>query len=440
MTRARANTKWVAAIAVAACFSAGDAAADPPHVDFGAFTRWLHSVIPLGDVNHKYVVDCPKVDDPRIGKSKCAPFALKIVVGEHGTGFPGGIGKVVHDALFPNKPTFTFKVVFAAAETDLLGRGNYANPSSIWYNVFFGYYEIDVPKRGWGRPFGYDLVGGRRTVRHDDLLRIGKADWNHFSNQLYGVPLAAINRQHLDQIDPRGVTLPPVYEKPIGAGMWDLVEIRGVEVVSPYRSKHDGQSYVDTGHDMPVWQYVFGRYDGDDPRVRASFLPSRMHGKFYMYFKEDRDPDTHEEIYRTFMFGGTVNEAYPDRAENERFLSLQMTALEHVIDREAGLGFPIACGGQPARCAHDDAEREHERRKRLLQQAREAEQRARLALASVVHSTQDAARALREAADAAKTKLREAEDAAKRAEEAAKKTAERLAHCLAHPLQCASGK
>jgi hypothetical protein len=425
----------VGAIAAAAACFAGEAQADPPHLDLHAFTNWLKGAVPLGDVNHKYILDCPKVEDHRIGKSKCSPFALKITVGDNSTGFPGGIGKVVHDALFPDKPTFTFKVAFAAANTDLLGRGDYAKPSSIWYNVFFGYYEIDVPKQGWGRPFGYEnaqTATGKRAVRHDDLLRIGKADWNHFSNQLYGVPLDVVRRQGLDTVDAKVVRLPPVTQKIIGSGEWDLVEMDGVPVVGPYRSKHDGQKYADTGHVMPAWQYVFGRYDEDDSHVRTSFQPVRMHGKFYMSFKEDKD-EHGQEIYKTFMFGGTVNADYPDAAENDRFLGLQMQSLEHVIDRESGIGFAVSCTGHPAACDHKQANREVDRLKRVADEARDAADKAGKALKDAAESVKKKAE---EVAAAAKKKLHDAEEAVKRAAEDAKKKAERAWKCLKNPHHC----
>src|SRR6516162_5646398 len=125
-----------------------------PRADAGLLDgiKKLLSKVPIADVNHKYILNPPKVSDPKIGKSHSFPIALKIVVAKDSTGFPGGIGKIVHEALFSSYPRFTFKVAFACADVSLLGHSDYANPKSIWYNVFFGYYEIEVPKNEWKRP------------------------------------------------------------------------------------------------------------------------------------------------------------------------------------------------------------------------------------------------------------------------------------------------
>ena len=64
-----------------------------------------------------------------------------------------------------------------------------------------------------------------------------------------------------------------------------------------------------------------------------------MKGQFYISYKEDVDALTREAIFRTYMFGGTVNETYPNKAENDRFLRLQMLSLIRIIAKEQGLGF-----------------------------------------------------------------------------------------------------
>src|ERR1043166_4181198 len=53
-----------------------------PRADAG-LTDWLKEIrarLPLADVNHKYILNPPKVNDPKIGKSHAFPIALKIRV------------------------------------------------------------------------------------------------------------------------------------------------------------------------------------------------------------------------------------------------------------------------------------------------------------------------------------------------------------------------
>jgi hypothetical protein len=301
--------------------------------------RWLRDQAPLAEINQRHVLPTPHVKDRRIGESGSFPLALKIVVDKDSTGFPAGIGKIVHEALFPNYPGFTFKVLFASAKRDLFGKSQYANPKSIWYNVFFGYYEIVVSKRAWGRPFGYDLSSGTPRVHFEDLVRIGKADWNHFSNQLYGVPAAAI--RPYDRVDLKEVRIAPVRRELIGPSYWDLIELSGVRVVGPYRSRYDGGRFQDLDRLVGLaWRLAFGTYDGNHRSIRRSFAGTSMRGKFYISFKEENDRGTGEPVYKTYMYGGTVNEGYPDGAENERFLELQMRSLRRILAGERGLGFP----------------------------------------------------------------------------------------------------
>src|SRR4051812_44407000 len=145
--------------------------------------------LPLGAINGSYLRAPPCIDDPRIGRSHGLPIALEFRIGEDSAGFPGGIGRIVHRALLPDAPDFSVHIKFACAKPDLLGRSDFANPSSIWYNVFVGYYQVEVDQEEWGRPFGYDLdADGNGTLRLEEVARLAQADWNYLSNQLYGVP------------------------------------------------------------------------------------------------------------------------------------------------------------------------------------------------------------------------------------------------------------
>jgi hypothetical protein len=292
------------------------------------------NTLPAAEFNHKYQLMPVEFVDPtgKIKKTESLTSALKIEVAPNSTGFPGGIGKIVHKALFASYPRFTFKVNFACADADLLGKSDYANPVSIWYNVFLGYYEIDVPKALWGRPFGYASANPNAPLRYDDLLRLGKSDWNHFSNQLYGVPAAKIAPYDQMPPSPKGMRRREI----VGSREWDLVDVSNMQAVGAYPG---GQKFVDIDPVAgPVWRYLFGTFDKTVPG-HTSFEGTSMQGRFYMSFKEEPNTVTGEPSYKTFMFGGTVNEAFPDKAENERFLDLQMEALRRVMTKESGIGF-----------------------------------------------------------------------------------------------------
>src|SRR6185503_6269632 len=93
-----------------------------------------------------------------------------------------------------------------------------------------------VPCDQWKRPFGYELDG---TIVADDLARLGEADWNYFSNFMYGVPLDAIT-----PVDKPESTLRQLPPKHIANRRWDHLEVSGMKVASSYVAE-GGEQLVD---------------------------------------------------------------------------------------------------------------------------------------------------------------------------------------------------
>ena len=143
----------------------------------------------------------PVVDDPRYGRSQlCTPAILRLHV-DAGRRAISDAGRLVKETLFAEHGPFVFNTVACVGAADDAGRGAYPNPDSIWFNVFFGCYQIDAPKSDWSRPFGYVSADGAASkIEFDDVTRLGEADWNFFSNWMYGVPREAIDPYNV--VDP----------------------------------------------------------------------------------------------------------------------------------------------------------------------------------------------------------------------------------------------
>ncbi len=326
-------------------------ASGPPQEDLTAersghgYRRFLAALtsLPLvGAVGGSPFAHGPVVEDadPVIGRSvSLGPTVVRIVVGDEG-GAPANVGSLVKRKFFPERPGFLFNVCFSRGP----GR-SYGDPHSIWFNVFVGYYEIDVARRSWGRPFGY--LSGRGVapaIDFEDVVRIGKADWNYFSNYMYGVPARHI--EPFDRVDLGAVRCAHLGRERICGGRtearghyWDSVELDHVEVVSAYLSDGDGEALESPSPLLsPLWRLSFGR---PCPRLThpRSFIPTDMRARLYMSYSECHHPALGES-YRTHIFGGTVNNAYPDAEKNGRFLDLQMRALRRVIrEHYPDLGF-----------------------------------------------------------------------------------------------------
>lgn len=305
--------------------------------------RW----VPLaGDIDGRMWAAPVELNDKKFGRSMTIPAVLEI----HVDGREGGrtsplILHPVATRIFGGYEPFIFNVSFACGRALPLTPGVYNDPGSPWFNVFAGYYEIDVSQAAWGRPFGYAedrSEGGFRLQEGlEDLSRLGAADWNYFSNYMYGVPLEAIFA--IDQHETR-LTAGPRQE--IAGQMWDHVIGDAVDVVSAFTST--GTRLEDNDYLLnDLWQCAFGLpYTASEPRT--SYFPTSMHAELYVcYDAAAGDRDLREPVYRTFVFGGTVNNWWAEQLDasdrsryNAEFLDFQMHTIRSLIaDRFAHLGF-----------------------------------------------------------------------------------------------------
>lgn len=272
----------------------------------------------------------------RLGRSMTVPAILKIEIdGTRGTAVPHALHPVA-TRLFAQHPPFTFNVSFACGAARRFRPGVYGDPRSPWFNVFAGYYEIDVAKSAWDRPFGYERAGDRWVVNTDDISRLGSADWNYFSNFMYGVPLAAI-----EPVDAPVATFEPPASVTLAGRRWDHVRADGMRAASAYLAHADARPLVDTVPGLTdLWRVVFGLpYRGPRGDPAESFFSTTMRAELYACFVDD---GTH---YRTFIFGGTVNQWWegtdPARiALNRDLLALEMSTIAELIgDQFSHLGF-----------------------------------------------------------------------------------------------------
>ena len=281
----------------------------------------------VGEIGDRFLVAPPRLATKRFGESTFLPTVLEIYVGhDPPKAFP--VGELVHKRFFETEKPVVFNVSFSCAKPSLLKGGDYANPESIWFNVFFGFYEIDVRCSQWARPFGFKSASpGTLDLEFGDLLRIGKSDWNYFSNYVYGVPKEECR---LHDAIPGGATPTPFPPVKIGGHDYAQGEVEGLEVVSGYVSGGDGKRLRNNSWLSPMWRAVFGR-----PKKKAgfptSFIPTRMRMRFYARWEKGHDSDLGCDAYKTFICGGTINLGHPDHAENAAFLEAQMDAVRRAI-------------------------------------------------------------------------------------------------------------
>lgn len=308
----------------------------------GLLDRMLEGLPLTGDVDGRVAVPAAVVDDPRFGRSEGVPFVLEIDV-DRVHREPANVGHKVDDVFFQDYPPLLFNVCFSCGKPEGACRvGLYGDPRSRWFNVFFGYYQLDVRVKDHPSPFGYDVNG---VVQKDQVLRIGKSDWNYFSNWMYGVPEKAILPHNtLDgatvDVQPRGIT--------IAGRTWDVLTIDKARMVSAYVSGKPGDATLEgRGVYSFMWQQAFGNPSPQHKTLPElnSFFPCDMKARLYMCARKvEHDPYAGEAVWQTFLFGGTVNQWWAARndrfEENEEFLACQCEAVREVITQSfPDLGF-----------------------------------------------------------------------------------------------------
>ncbi len=274
----------------------------------------------IGIIDDRTAFYPPVVDDPTYGRSQnCMDTILRFHV-EDNERKVCRVGQLVKQRMFPAPyQPFVFNAVACVGEFTEDGPQRYGNPRSPWFNVFLGYYQIDCDRSVWDRPFGFEAPACIHSVpRIEDLLRLGKADWNYFSNWDYGVPetvLAPYDRVVVRpaDYDDRGL-------EEIGGRSWRQVHLLGVEVASSYVSDAEGAlGLADNTIVAGMLHESFG-YPQSDPRYPNSFIPKRLDAAMFMAYFED------DEGFHTLIFGGTAHTG-ADRA----LLDAEVAAVRAVI-------------------------------------------------------------------------------------------------------------
>jgi hypothetical protein len=284
----------------------------------------------IGEVAGRTKAPPPELATSAYGPTQaCSPTVLRFHVDQEEREVCK-VGSIVKRVMFHDYPPFVFNTVACVGGFSPPGApGLYADPTSkYWFNVFFGYYQLDCLKSEWSRPFGYASAASERsTVVVEDLVRLGKSDWNWFSNWCYGVPWDALVSTSCLPASIDAVVKPPVQ---IGQKRWHEVEIKETEVVSCYESDTPGAEKLQWNSDVwEAWRRSFGA-----PRPRpghpTSFVPTLVDAVIDMCYWDD------EEAYHTVIFGGTAR-----TGSNPKFLAAQLGATQALIRSEyPHLGFP----------------------------------------------------------------------------------------------------
>lgn len=311
--------------------------------------RLLSKIDLIGEINGNLLGKPVYINDKQFGESTDYSTILEIDVNEEEkSSFLSSVGRIVKDSYFDFD--FIFNVCFSCAKPEIFKDDKYADPYSIWFNVFLGYYQIDVPFSSRTYPFGFneDL-----TINPAEILKIGKSDWNFFSNYLYGVPLKVIeDNNEAINLSQEEISSSSVETEKIHGLEFHKVTVNSFKVISAYEASEDRKLTEDFNNF--VWQTLFG-YSVSRKEFDKSFITTNMKSVMYVYHKDmSNDPDLpkEEKQHSTFIFGGVINLDYPQNAlknpdntktlqelesENNQFLELQLKEIRKIIPKVLGI-------------------------------------------------------------------------------------------------------
>ena len=283
----------------------------------------------VGMIGGQTAVHPPMVVDPEYGDSQnCTGTILRLHIDDEPRKLCA-VGHRVKARMFPSPyPPFVFNAVACVGAFERGGPQRYANPHSPWFNVFLGYYQLDCATPAWDRPFGFVTANGRDSLPHiEDLARLGKSDWNFFSNWDYGVPEEALE----PYCDVDGSTVDAVDQGLVEiAGLqWRRVDLLGVEVASCYVSDApDAQRLVRNTRIAGTLRQGFG-FPDPQPDYPVSFIPKKLDAVLHMAYHQD------DLGFHTLIFGGTAH-----AGEDRELLSAEVDATTAIItERYAEFGF-----------------------------------------------------------------------------------------------------
>lgn len=199
---------------------------------------------------------------------------------------PGSIGAVAHEPFLAHdlRRLYDLMVVFTLGDFPSgAGCSSYFDPSSPWYNVFYGAYGIRSHKQD-GAPWGFRQDG---SVALDELLDVPWLDYNFLTAGSLGCPAEKMCFR--------------VEEATLSTqGSWHTADVSCV-IPSGLHATRDAVS--------PDFTYyaVFGVPEPQWLTGRQSYEPVRMRGR--MHFKPVADRTT-------LVWGGLT----PDTREGQRLL------------------------------------------------------------------------------------------------------------------------
>lgn len=288
----------------------------------GGFVSCCHRLPTVGEINGGYFMTLKEINDPIFGQSTANFEVMEFEIKDHPRVFKSA--KLVKELIFHDYPDFTLNELYGMAKVDkLTHQSDYPNPTSHWYNVYYGFYEIDLPLSTAPAAFGFDREG---NINPTDIIKLGIADYSFLTAYNYGVPIE-ICKQHIKPTGQEEFRIIKENVK-IGTFTYTLIEISNAMLLSVYpaREKLTSNEYPTSNLLHKMW----GTH-GYVPGFETPYPLVRMKARLYVTYSIGHDADYNGPCYKTLIAGGIVNMDYPDQAFADAFLEKQLEAVRESI-------------------------------------------------------------------------------------------------------------
>ena len=279
------------------------------------------------DIENNYILKPAKIKNrQKFGKDGNFYFVIEFNISEDDIGDDINLGNVMGKCVFENYSPFICGVSFTCSKTSAIsGKSHYADPTSHWYNVFYGFYEFNCDCKNWKRPFCFTEEGKLYIV---DILKMMKGMWNILGNYVYGVPLPeCLSASTITGEEELTILSENV---PIGDYSYTEITLENVSVISGYPCHEKLLSPYDEV--SVLWRKLFGTCDyvkGYD----TPFPMIKMKGHFFIRYEHSFDKRLGAFVFKTYIAGGSINLDYPgDKKFNEEFLGEQLQSIKSCLE------------------------------------------------------------------------------------------------------------
>ena len=300
----------------------------------------------LGNIHNNFILHPAKIKNTKkFGKDSTYPFVIEFNIYDNSEILEKiqkinenestseylevlDLGTLIKKKIFDDYQPFVYNVCFTCSKSSMLKcKSHYADPTSHWFNVFYGFYEFDAPCDLWIRPFGFKTFMDNE-IEFMDILKMSKADWNILGNYTYGVPFDLCLKACKITGDERFI----IVNKEVKIGRYTYIEaiIENVITISAYQANEQLLSpYKLTS---VLWRKVFGMtpYNKD---YNIPFPLIRMKGHFYIRHSKEYNKILEKNCYKTWISGGTIDMDYPDEEFNKEFLEEQLSSIRSSLKK-----------------------------------------------------------------------------------------------------------